>query len=98
MTFADALKEQIEKRKATRRSKRLLEVINDKPSNRRTRILERLERHAKLFLRDNGHVQFSNVENVGDEWDGIKEKDWDKFFEKLLKFLTAILPLLLMFI
>jgi hypothetical protein len=91
MEFAEVFKKQIESRKATRRSKKLLEVINSKPSRSRTRILERLERHARVHLEGEG-VALTNG------WEGVGERDWDKFFDGLLKFIMKILPLLLAFI
>jgi hypothetical protein len=89
MTFAEALKQQLESRKLTRRGKRLLDLINSKPSRRRGRILERLERHARIHLNQEG------VGTTWQGWDGLKNVDWDKVFEGLLKLLLALLPLLL---
>ena len=95
MTFDEALKQQLLKHKRTRgNAGKLLVLINEKQSTRRTKILDRLERHARVFLKDHG---YKNVEEIND-WSGLSDKDWDKFFDSLLKFLTAILPILLAFL
>lgn len=89
MTFADAMKAQLEARQMTRRGKRLLDVINGPESKKRTRVLERLERHARV------HLNHMGVGTTWTGWDGIKSVDWNKFFEGLFKLLMALLPLLL---
>lgn len=91
MTFAEAIKKQIIERKQTRRGKRLLDIINDKPSRRRTRILDRLERHARLQLEDIGYKKAATI----DDWSEVSEKDWGAFFQKLFEFLMKMLPLIL---
>lgn len=94
--FATVLKEQIIKRKQTRRSKRLLEIIDARPSRHRTRVLERLARHAQSYLYGVG--VFTDVNSSELAWTEVKERDWEKFFEGLIKLLTAILPMILQFI
>lgn len=87
-TFEDVLREQLAKKpRKGRRERRLLELIDSRPSARRTRVLARLERHARAFLVSEGAVG----EGVGAiDWASI---DWEKFFSNLLKLLLAILPL-----
>lgn len=85
--FEDILKEQIVKRKKTRKAKRLLELINGPKTKRRQRVLDRLEALARKDMELNG-VQFN-------EWSEVSERDWNSFFDSLLKFITAILPLIL---
>lgn len=90
MTFAEALKRQmISRKKITGKAKRLFEILNDKPSKRRTRILNRLEAHAKIQLEDH------DIDIVDGDWSEIEEKDWTAFFDGLLKLLLAILPMIL---
>lgn len=86
--FVDVLKEQIEKNKKTIRAKRLLAIINGPRNKRRERVLNRLEDHAKTYMRGVG------VE-VDNDWSTVGERDWKSFFDGLLKFLLAILPLIL---
>lgn len=83
MDFATALREQIVTRKATRRSKRLLALIDSKPSDKRTRILERLERHARVAA--NLHEDADGV-----DWSKI---DWGALFETILALVLKLLPL-----
>lgn len=86
MDFATALREQIVSRKATRRGKRLLALIDSKPSKRRTRVLARLESHARVAAAEGG-VTFG----VGAiDWSKI---DWGKLFETILTLLLRLLPL-----
>lgn len=85
--FEDVLKEQIVKRKKTRKAKRLLDLIDGPKTKRRQRVLDRLEAFARKDLELKG-VQF-------EDWSDVSERDWDKFFESLLKFIMAILPLIL---
>lgn len=50
-TFEAALRENLEAQpKQRRRAKRILAVLDERPSRRRTRILERLEMHARVEL------------------------------------------------
>ena len=85
MTFEQALREQCEKTTdRKRRSKRILAVLNSKPSKRRTRQLERMEQHAKVELEMTWRVNI--------DWSEI---DWSKVFETILKLLLALLPLLI---
>lgn len=85
--FASVLKEQITKRKQTRRAKRLLDLINGPKTKRRQRVLDRLEAFARKDLELKG-VQFA-------DWSEVSERDWNSFFDSLLKFIMAILPLIL---
>jgi hypothetical protein len=85
MDFEQALREQLEADpKRTLRARLLLEVLNRRPSKRRTWILNRLEAHAAAA---------AGVEDqVGIDWGAI---NWQKLFETILQILLAILPLLL---
>jgi len=89
-SFVDVLKEQIDSRKIKLlgKGKRLKELLDEKPSRRRTRILNRLERHARVQLEEEGI-------KVGDDWSTVSERDWNKFFTNLLNFLISLLPLIL---
>lgn len=82
MDFATALRQQIVTRKATRRSKRLLELIDGPKSARRTRVLERLESHARVTA---GVAQAGAI-----DWSSI---DWGKLFESILQLVLMLLPL-----
>lgn len=80
--FETALRTEIVTRKATRRSKRLMELLDSKPSKLRTARLARLERHAALVAGVEGGVGF--------DWGSI---DWAKLFDSILALLLKILPL-----
>ena len=82
MTFEQALRQQLE---ATpdrkRRGKKLLALLNSPKSKRRTRKIERLQRHAEAHIgREPG------------DWSDI---DWASLFDTLLKLLLALLPFLI---
>lgn len=84
-TFEQALREQIESSGTRRvRARRLLKVLNARPSARRTRVLARLERQAARFLEDEGVA----AGRAGIDWGAI---DWAALFDRLLKFLLSIL-------
>lgn len=84
MNFAQALRQQIVDGGFRVRGKRLLAIIDGPHSRRRTRILERLERHAR--------VQMGFGEKQKIDWSTV---DWGKLFEELLKFFLAILPFII---
>lgn len=81
--FATVLRTEIVTRKATRRSARLLKIIDAKPSKRRTRILARLEAHAAV-------AAGGEVGKI--DWSAI---DWTKLFNVLIELLLKLLPLLI---
>ncbi len=85
MNFETALREQIESRpKLGLRGKRILAILDAKPSKRRTRRIERMERHAAVA------AGFTNT--VGIDWSQI---DWKKLFDTILELLLKFLPLIL---
>ncbi len=82
MTFEQALREQCEATDARRRkAKRILAVLDAAPSKRRTRRLDRMQRHVEVEL----------GMNIAD-WSDI---DWPKLFDTILKLLLALLPFLI---
>lgn len=101
MLFADALKEQLESTtNLRRRGRKLLELINSRPSRARTRKLARLERHALASL-DKKQLAKLNVpagalfgddEGLGIDWSQI---DWGKILDTLLDILLKLLPFLI---
>lgn len=86
VTFEEALRDQIEGRPETIRSRRILAVLDMEPSARRDRILARMERHAAAELEIKGEA--GKI-----DWSAI---DWGKVFDTLMKILSAILPYLLL--
>jgi hypothetical protein len=66
------------------RERRLLKFLEGPDGERKRRILARMESHAR--------VQLGMSASEPGKW---AERDWDKFFEALLKFLLALLPFLL---
>lgn len=88
MTFEEVVKQQIEQRKAKARFPRLWKFLNGKKTARKTKVLARLEQHARLHLVDEGIT-------VGDDWSVVKERDWASFFDNLITFLSKLLPLIL---
>lgn len=67
-----------------RRGKKILAVIQSRPSKKKDRILARMERHAAAAIdRDVG---------VGIDWSEI---DWKKVIEIIIKVLLMLLPLLI---
>jgi hypothetical protein len=90
VNFLEAFREQVEKRKS-RSGRRLLKRLGGMTARRRARVVARMEAHARVELKSRGYA-------VGATWDTVGERDWDKFFESLVKFLSALMPFLLMFI
>lgn len=89
MDFETALREQLETQPRGRiRGRRLLKILDSKPSKRRTRILARLESHARAHLVSEGMASATGAI----DWGSI---DWSKVFDTLLKILMALLPFLL---
>lgn len=85
MDFETALRAQIATRKATRRAKRLLAILDAPRSRARTRRIERMERHAAAAAGLNS--------TAGIDWESI---DWSKLFETILSILMKLLPLLIL--
>lgn len=86
MTFEEALGEQLRaKKRLTFWEKRLLKLIDARPSKRRTRVLERLRAHAATALEIKG-------DPAAIDWSKI---DWAKVLDFVLKIILALLPLLL---
>jgi len=86
VAFEEALRDQIETRPETIRSRRVLNVLDMEDGPRRTRILNRMERHAIAHLEIKGEPGKIDWQNI----------DWQKVFDILLKILSMILPFLLM--
>lgn len=86
VTFETAFREQILSRKQTRRAKRILAILDAPPSRRRTRQIARMERHAAAAIEHDGA-------RGAIDWGAV---DWGKFFDTILQFIMAILPLLMM--
>jgi hypothetical protein len=68
--------------KLSRRGKRILAVLDARPSKARTRRIERMERHARAQLGDKAPGDWSDF-------------PWGKFVSALLNILLALLPFLL---
>lgn len=66
----------------SRRGQRILAVLNARPSKRRTRRLERMERHARAHFGG----------EVGD-WSDFA---WGTFIDVLIRILLALLPFILL--
>lgn len=90
-TFAEVLQQKIEENKGKGRFQRLYRLLTEKNSKRKERLLKRLEDHARLHLANEG------IE-VEDDWSAIEQRDWSTFFQSLLKFLTALIPLIMPFL
>jgi hypothetical protein len=88
MNFEDALRTQLDADPSvSRRAKKLREVLDSRPSRRRTRVLERLERHAAAHLgRDVSEVDDWSPNKVG-------AVDWKKIIDLLIQILPLILAL-----
>lgn len=81
-TFETALRESLEAQpQQSRRARRLLDVLNSRPSRRRERVLARLESHAR-----------AETGFRGKDWSAI---DWPSVLKTLLDILLKLLPLLL---
>lgn len=92
-TFEEVLREQLRLRgdRRGRRERRILRLLDSPPSRWRTRAIARLERHARVHLEGEGYA-------VGSDWGALADRDWAGFFEGLLAFLSAILPMILPFL
>lgn len=88
MTFADALRAQIEAHPLRlRRNARIKAVLDMRDDERKQKILAKMEEHARVHL---------DLPASGDvDWSAPGGRDWSSFFDALSKFLLAILPLLL---
>lgn len=91
-SFESALREQIESRPKTRRTRAIQKILDAKPSRRRTRILARLERHAQVHVEETTGKPMKVGANGAIDWSSI---DWTKLFESILSLLMLILPLFL---
>jgi hypothetical protein len=98
-TFAEAFREHLTAEPTLkRRGKRLLAIIDGPPSKRRTRQLDRMERHAVAAL-DDKHLARLGIKatalaggGLGIDWSQV---DWGKVLQTILEILMKILPLLL---
>lgn len=101
MRFEDALKEHLEATPVLkRRGKRLLEIVNDRPSRARTRKLARMERHALASLDDKQLKRLGVSATVLADPNGLSaidwsKIDWGKILETLLDLLLKFLPFLI---
>ena len=86
MNFEDALREHLEADpKLRRRGKRILAVLNGRPSKRRTRQIERWERHARVEL---GLAAEAFPNDVAFDWSTI---DWAKWLGIIIQLILALL-------
>lgn len=102
MKFEDALRQNLEAEpNLKRRGKKILEVLDAKPSRARTRRINRMERHALASLDPKQLAKLnvpatalvSSEDGLGIDWSTI---DWGKAIEKLLNVLLKLLPFLLL--
>ncbi len=90
-SFETGLRQQIESNpERTRAGERMLRLLDHPDSWRRTRALHRLENHAR--------VELGIGEDEEVDWSKPMGRDWSTFFDSLIKFLTALLPLIAPFI
>ena len=93
MNFEQALREQLE---ATadlrRRGKKILAILNARPSKRRTRQIDRMERHVVAHLGSDYFGPDPDPIMVGIDWSSI---DWSAVLQVILKLLLALLPFIL---
>lgn len=80
MDFETALREQISKRKATRRAKRILAILDAPKSARRSRQIQRMRDTAA------GAAGLAGVSGI--DWSKV---DWAKLFEVVLSILLKLL-------
>lgn len=84
-SFADNLQEQLESKSSLSfRENRILEILQGRPSARRTRQIARMEAHTRAHLGMGG--------NESIDWSSI---DWAALLQTILQLLMALLPLLL---
>ncbi len=86
MDFLTALREQCVAR-GGHAAHHVLHVLDMPDSPRRTRILARMERHARAHLSEEG---VAGMDATAIDWGAI---DWAKFFDGLIKLLSILLPL-----
>lgn len=90
-SFEEALRQQIEANpERILAGNHVLRLLNLPPSRRRERALHRLENHAR--------VELGIGEDEDVDWTAPNGRDWSSFFDALIKFLTALLPLIAPFI
>lgn len=90
-SFEGALRVHLEKvgPDEKRRTRKLRELLDSPPSKRRTRILERLERHTIAHLQAEGKLA-NNATFGAIDWSSI---DWNKVLDFIMKLLTMLIPL-----
>lgn len=85
MDFETALRREIESRpRLGLRGKRILAVLDARPSKKRTRHIARMERHTAIALSLDG------LDVI--DWDSV---NWKAVFDRVLQLLLAILPFLI---
>ena len=83
-SFEHNLRQQLEADpKLRRRGLRILAVLNERPSKRRTRRVARMEAHSAAHLGLTGAIDWSKI-------------DWQKVVMAVLQMLLALLPFILM--
>lgn len=94
MTFEDALREHLEsKPKLSGHEKRIMKILDDEPSKRRSRRLKRMEGAAAEVVKTSRAAKgMSTVGGI--DWDAASFEGID--WMMILKILIQLLPLLLM--
>jgi hypothetical protein len=90
-TFETALKAAVASRPPRKGfwAKRLQKLLDAPPSERRTKILARLERHVRAELVEQS---VAGADSVGFDWASV---DWAKVLDIVLKLVLLLLPLFL---
>lgn len=93
MGFLEVLRERAESGGGLvkRRFKRLESKLAKLSPAKRAKAEERLDAFARTWVEKHTKVKVT-------AWGEVKDRDWSGFFDNLLKFLTAILPLILPFL
>jgi hypothetical protein len=90
-SFEGSLRVHLEKAgpEKKRQTRKLRELLDSPPSRRRTRLLERLERHTIAHLQAEGKL--GNEATFGAiDWSTV---DWNKILDFVMKLLTMLIPL-----
>ena len=88
VSFETALRAKLEADpKRSRRARRVLEILDSRPSRRRTRRINAMENHAIAVLKTEGLKPAAAI-----DWSKV---DWAKVIDKILDILIQLLPILL---
>jgi hypothetical protein len=91
VNFETALRAQVEKRpRLGLKGRRILSVLNSRPSKRRARILARWEEVATAAVHAQAGTDPGKTGAI--DWENI---DWKKLFQTILELLLKFLPLFL---